>query len=231
MNFERDFSLIFKGLLLIPLVASLLSWSAVADAGVVARAKITSKYVYRGLIQSASHPALQAGLDYNFRKGRYVGAWASMVQGGQQRNLEMNYYYGRMIQAGSVILDYGIQNYDFHHLSANKARTDLFLNAYLGKWGANFYYDLKDVETVYMRFRRVFYLPEDMRMTVAVGKQLYEAADSAVTPQSSTSYTDYLIRTEREMVKGLYVGVDYTGITGRIETKAYFSLFIELDLE
>jgi uncharacterized protein (TIGR02001 family) len=40
---------------------------------------ITSDYLFRGVSQTHGKPALQAGVDYAFSNGFYVGAWASTI--------------------------------------------------------------------------------------------------------------------------------------------------------
>lgn len=212
-------------------VALLLPLGSAANADIFGRAKVTSKYVYRGLIQSAANPAIQAGVDYKWSSGTYVGSWASMVEGGQKRDIEFNYYVGRMMQMSLLVVDMGILNYDFHHRDSNVAKTDVYIGGYLRNWGGSLNWDLEDPETAYLRLQRTFAAPNDLRVTLAVGRQFYKSYGLAVTPDAIKNYSDYLVRTEREIVKGLVVGIDYTAIRGRNESHAYLSAFVEFDLE
>ena len=40
---------------------------------------VTSDYLFRGVSQTHGKPAVQAGVDYAFENGSYVGAWASSI--------------------------------------------------------------------------------------------------------------------------------------------------------
>lgn len=58
----------------------------------------TSDYVYRGVTQSDGHGAVQAGLDFNFDSGFFLGAWGSTVDipgpANHQRDTEVRAYLG-----------------------------------------------------------------------------------------------------------------------------------------
>jgi uncharacterized protein (TIGR02001 family) len=49
-------------------------WSVSYNLGAV------SEYRYRGISQSAKHPALQGGVDASHKSGFYVGAWGSSIE-------------------------------------------------------------------------------------------------------------------------------------------------------
>jgi len=70
-----------------------------------AYAVLTTDYVKRGVSQSNSDPAIQLGVDLAFDIGLYTGLWASTVDISngpeRQRDLELNYYFGYGMDAGS----------------------------------------------------------------------------------------------------------------------------------
>ena len=57
---------------------------------------IYSDYVYRGVSQTLTEPAIQGGIDWTHDSGFYVGAWASNVNfgDGDQAHIEMDTYAG-----------------------------------------------------------------------------------------------------------------------------------------
>ena len=72
-------------------------------------------YRFRGLSQTYTQPAIQAGVDYaSPRGGAYVGAWGSNVSGNQFLNggsLELDLYGGYRWTVSKVGLDLGAQYY------------------------------------------------------------------------------------------------------------------------
>ncbi len=71
---------------------------------------LTSDYVFRGVSQTQSGPAIQGGIDFSHEIGFYVGTWASNVnwveEGGYMDNnsMEMDFYGGFR---GSFAEDFG----------------------------------------------------------------------------------------------------------------------------
>lgn len=62
------------------LTLGLISYSVIANASNFSgTGTITSNYVWRGITQSNNDPAVQAGLNYNFNNGLYVGLWGSSI--------------------------------------------------------------------------------------------------------------------------------------------------------
>lgn len=111
--------------------------SAAEFAGYVA---ITTDYVKRGVTQSNGNPALQLGTDLSFTNGFFLGAWASTIDinngPGRQRDLEVNYYAGYVvdatkfwrISASAVAYDYpgqsGNVNYAYQEYSLGGSYDD-----------------------------------------------------------------------------------------------------------
>lgn len=94
---------------------------------------LTSNYVNRGITQSSSAPALQAGLRENFDNGLYQGVWASSLKlndGGGFR-VEGNYFLGYLHHwegwrwdGGLAVLAYPTKS-RFDRYSAVKVYGDL----------------------------------------------------------------------------------------------------------
>lgn len=71
-------------------------------------------YRFRGISQTYTQPAVQAGVDYASNLGAYGGAWGSNVSGNQFLNgasLELDLYGGYRWEFGQVGLDLGGQYY------------------------------------------------------------------------------------------------------------------------
>lgn len=71
-------------------------------------------YRFRGVSQTYTQPAVQAGVDYAPNVGAYAGAWGSNVSGNQFLNgasLELDLYGGYRWGFGKVALDLGGQYY------------------------------------------------------------------------------------------------------------------------
>jgi hypothetical protein len=71
-------------------------------------------YRFRGVSQTYTQPAVQAGVDYTAAIGAYAGAWGSNVSGNQFLNgasLELDLYGGYRWSFGKLGLDLGTQYY------------------------------------------------------------------------------------------------------------------------
>jgi len=71
----------------------------------------TSDYRFRGLSQTAKKPALQAGVDYAFSNGAYLGAWTSNINADQYpgAHMELDLYGGVKFEpAKDVGVDLGL---------------------------------------------------------------------------------------------------------------------------
>jgi uncharacterized protein (TIGR02001 family) len=76
---------------------------------------LSSEYVWRGIGQSASDPAISGGLDIAHESGFYAGTWASNVDYGDDASIEIDYYagFGGDFGDSGVSYDVGGLYYDF----------------------------------------------------------------------------------------------------------------------
>ncbi|MEZ5854506.1 MAG: TorF family putative porin [Hyphomicrobiaceae bacterium] len=77
----------------------------------------TTDYVFRGFSQSASRPAVQAGIDATY-KWFYVGTWSSLIDFGRVgvkdvAHAEVDYYAGIKPVLGPVTMDLGVIYYTY----------------------------------------------------------------------------------------------------------------------
>ncbi len=135
---------------------------------------ITSDYVFRGFSQSASRPAVQAGVDATY-KWFYIGAWGSLIDFGRIGNKdvahqEIDYYAGIKPVLGPVTLDLGVIYYTYPNAFDPGAELDyveLKFGGSMSPWkdasvGVTFFYSPEytgktgDVWTVEGTFSQAF---------------------------------------------------------------------------
>ena len=67
-----------------------------AQAEITANVALSTDYMYRGISQTDSTPALSGGFDYSHESGFYAGLWASNVDSAfySGANIEIDTYFG-----------------------------------------------------------------------------------------------------------------------------------------
>ncbi|HDY85261.1 hypothetical protein LCGC14_0733320 [marine sediment metagenome] len=75
--------------------SSAMAWESADGAwSTSANVALSSEYVFRGITQTDSDPAISGGFDLNHTTGAYAGAWASNVDFGDDASIEIDYYAG-----------------------------------------------------------------------------------------------------------------------------------------
>jgi len=88
-----------------------------SDLSISANMAITSNYVWRGMTQTKDSPALQGGVDLEY-KGFYLGTWGSNVDFGDDDNsLEADFYAGYKAEFAGIGFDAGIIQYAYPNAS------------------------------------------------------------------------------------------------------------------
>jgi uncharacterized protein (TIGR02001 family) len=92
-------------------VVTALASPAVLAGALTGNADVVSDYVFRGVDQTATTPAVQGGADYSFDIGAYSGLWVSnaLSQGGTEADI----YAGYGQKLGGFDLDGGLIYYWF----------------------------------------------------------------------------------------------------------------------
>ncbi len=100
-----------------------------SDLSISANLAITSNYVWRGMTQSNNSPAVQGGIDIEYR-GFYLGTWGSNVDFGVDdgNSLEADFYAGYKAQLAGIGFDIGIIQYAY----PGEADAYNFEEVYLG---------------------------------------------------------------------------------------------------
>ena len=121
-------------LIKLSLAAALITTMAFAeeessDIGISANMAITSNYVWRGMTQSDDSPAVQGGVDLDY-KGFYLGVWGSNVDFNTNDNnsLEADIYGGYAGELAGIGFDIGYIQYVY----SNKSDEYNFGEAYVG---------------------------------------------------------------------------------------------------
>ena len=82
-----------------------------ADKNFTGNIAITSDYMFRGVSQTDSNPAVQGGFDYAAPVGLHAGTWASNVAFGG--GIEMDWYAGFANTVGALTYDVGAIYYSY----------------------------------------------------------------------------------------------------------------------
>ena len=95
------------------------------DLAITGNIGATTDYIFRGVSQSNSEPAFQAGLDATY-KMFYVGAWGSHIDFGTGIGgfAEIDYYAGIKPTWGPVTFDFGVIYYTYPGASDALAELD-----------------------------------------------------------------------------------------------------------
>lgn len=68
--------------------------TAAAEVTFSGNVALTTDYIYRGISQTDSGPAIQGGFDLEHDSGFYAGIWASNLDFGDDADIEIDYYLG-----------------------------------------------------------------------------------------------------------------------------------------
>jgi len=79
---------------------------------------LTSNYVWRGITQTDNSPAIQGGIDLEY-KGFYAGVWGSNVEFGSvlDESMELDFYGGYKGEIAGIGYDLGYIEYAYPHNS------------------------------------------------------------------------------------------------------------------
>ncbi len=193
----------------------------------------TTDYVFRGISQTSTNPAVQGGIDYAHSSGLYAGIWGSNVSWIADSGavalgsvtMELDTYFGiRNSFAKDFTYDFGFIRYNYlGSYTANvaggfaKADTNEVYAAIGYKWvTAKYSYGLDDFLTV-PGARGTDYFEINANIPVAdtgitigahAGKQKYKGAAAAAFANTPT-YTDYKLSISKDF-SGYVIGVAYT---------------------
>ena len=198
---------------------------------VTANVGFTTDYIFRGISQTSTNPAVQGGIDYAHASGLYAGVWGSNVSwiadsgavATGSVTLELDTYFGfRNSFAEDFTYDIGFIRYNYlgsYTAAAGfaKADTDEIYGAIGYKWiTAKYSYGLGQFLTVpgasgtnYLEINAsVPVVDTGITFGAHVGKQTYKGTAAAAFANTPT-YTDYKLGVSRDF-GGYVVGLAYT---------------------
>lgn len=190
------------------LLMTLLLGDQVVAANISGELSLSTRYFFRGLIQGDDSPAFQGAVDYRWQNGAYVGAWGSWVLGGDQANVEVNYYTGGLMQLNSIIWNAGALYYDYRNIPGNNSRQEVYLIGYWQRFRLSSYWDLEDEQQNYMELYSRWHGPLDGDIILSAGRQSFQE-------NSYATYTDYQLGWERVFGDRWSFTVKYTDTRGR----------------
>ena len=194
-----------------------------------------SQYVFRGLTQTATKPAIQGGMDYSHYSGLYAGTWASNISwledGGvfKHSSLEWDIYGGYRNTLGDTGIGYdvGLLNYIYPATRTpagkNPFVTDPYtLEAYAAlsyKWvQAKISYGITDIFAVkdssgsyYAELNgNIPVYDSGYTINLHYGHQDYKGSVLGVSNDDLYTYDDWKVGVTKSWSNGVNVGAYYT---------------------
>jgi len=211
-------ALVLTGLVVAPALA--MAAEPVSPHTLSGNITLTSDYVFRGVSQTQSGPAIQGGFDYAHASGFYAGTWASNVSwvsegiaGGYKDNnsMEIDLYGGYKGAVGDVGYDIGVITYyypgDAIVGATDPDTTEVYLGAswkflsakyshtvsnYFVGWGGPSGNGTKSKGSNYIELNANYGLANGWGLIGHVGHQEVENTDIA-------SYTDWKVGVSKDI--------------------------------
>ena len=204
-----------------------------------------SQYIFRGLTQTDTKPALQGGFDYGHESGCYLGTWGSNISwlrdfgyysGGA--SLEWDFYGGYKGTIGKSDLSYdvGLLYYWYPGTVAApniKADTLELYGALSWKWlTGKLSYSLDDKTfgvnnskgTYYLDITATYPIPNSKLTVIGhYGIQEFDGTTAGVSNDSFASYKDWKVGVNFSLPKDYTVGVFYTDTDMSATQKAFYT--------
>jgi uncharacterized protein (TIGR02001 family) len=162
-----------------------------ASAEVSVTGTLISDYVFRGVSQTDSSPAIQASLDYEHESGFFAGAWATNVDFEDDADTEIDFYagyFGEINDMFSYDVMYNYYTYQGYSSADDSDYGEFLFNAYIESFTLGLGYTSDYInsgdEARYVSVAYDIDLPSDYALTLQAG---YTAGDAF----KDAEYTDY----------------------------------------
>lgn len=207
-------------------VAAALMTSGSAFAGFTGNVGVFSDYVFRGITQTGSEPAVQGGLDYAHDSGLYLGTWVSNIAsvGDTGTGYETDFYVGFAGKSGELGYDVGAVLYYYNH-GANTVEYYGGLS-YAGLSGKLYYSDdVADTgdSNFYLTASYAFPLSDTLTLTPQIGYTFGDASDTA-----GDEIVDYSLTLAKTLEGGLTFTFALTGTDSDVTNNGDETLVIGL---
>lgn len=223
-----------KNKLLVVALASSFALPALADTAPASpfstNVSLTTNYLYRGISQTGSKPAVQGGFDYAGASGLYIGAWGSNISwisdgaAASSASLELDTYGGYRGTAGATSYDVGFLRYNYpgtYAAGVTKADTNEIYGAVTYSIvTAKLSYCLGDLFGVsnakgstYIDLSAAYPIGDTgYTLGAHYGKQKYKGstADGLVSTNLDPSYSDYKVSVTKDLGTGYSASLTYS---------------------
>ena len=209
-----------------------------------------SQYIFRGLTQTNTDPALQGGFDYSHASGFYAGTWlsniswltdSSPVTGYTSSSLEWDVYGGYRGTFGKSDFGYDVGLLQYYYPGTHsatlapgtvKADTLEAYGAISWKWlSAKYSYSLNTKTfgvdnsrgTSYLDLSANYPLNDKLTLQAHYGKQKFDGSTAGVSNDTNASYEDYKLGLSYVLPKDFTVGAFYTTTSMSAAQKAFYT--------
>ncbi|MGP1676092.1 MAG: TorF family putative porin [Burkholderiales bacterium] len=202
-----------------------------------------SQYIFRGVSQTNTDPALQGGFDYSHASGLYAGTWLSNISwltdvtAYSSSSLEWDVYggYRGTFSNSDFGYDVGLLQYYYPGTVTPglvKADTLEAYGALSWKWlSAKYSYSLGNKTfgvadsrgTWYLDISANYPLTDKLSLQAHYGKQKFDGTVAGVTNDSFASFEDYKLGLSYALPKDFTVGAYYTNTSMDAAQKAFYS--------
>lgn len=207
------------------LAASVLA-SGQAAAEFSANVALTSNYIWRGISQSNSQPALQGGFDYAHDSGFYAGVWGSNIDWfdsgkntGPDNNesVELDTYLGFSNTLNNGIgYDVGFVRYNYPGAVSNVDFSEMYIGGSYGMFSAKYTYS-DSFAGPHMKSANYLEAGVDFTLAQDIGVSLHVGKSSGAYFSGGNDYTDYKVGISKDF-GGFGFALDYTDISGITKT-------------
>ena len=184
------------------LTSAMMAGAAHAETTVSGNVALASDYVFRGISQTNTEPAVQGGFDVA-ADIFYAGVWASNLSGYLASNYELDLYAGVKPTLGPVSLDLGLVGYFYPGANDSgseldyyeaKAAASIAPAEGLSLGGALYYSPEFYGETgagFYLEVNASYALSEAVTFSGAFGQQSIDDVDGPATGTADDDYTTW----------------------------------------
>lgn len=202
-----------------------------------------SQYIFRGLTQTDTDPALQGGFDYSHSSGFYLGTWASNISwlrdfgAYTSSSMEWDFYGGYKNTVGPFGYDVGLLQYYYPGTVAdgfNKADTTELYGALSWKWlSAKLSYSIGDKTfgvadsqgTYYLDLTASYPVNDKLSLIAHYGMQKFKGNDPALSKSNDdlASYNDWKLGASYALPNNFTVGAYYTATDMTEDQKGFYT--------
>jgi uncharacterized protein (TIGR02001 family) len=202
-----------------------------------------SQYMFRGVSQTNTDPALQGGLDYSHSSGFYAGTWLSNISwltdvaAYSSSSLEWDVYGGYRGTFGNSDFGYDVGLLQYYYpgtvipggvkadtLEAYGAVTWKWLSAKYSHSLGNKTFGVPDSRgTWYLDLSANYPLTDKLSLQAHYGKQKFSGTVAGVSNDSFASFEDYKLGLSYALPKDFTVGGYYTSTSMNAAQKIWYS--------